>query len=129
MKKFTFLVLLSIIVLCSFNFAYAENINPITFYLYDGILTIDKISVSEESIMEISPYGSKTKLFKDYVLEFKKIEVDNGEYLITITDYSDDMVILYHSVMAIKDNKVLLSMDSYNTLLENFGVTSFLIHQ
>lgn len=119
MKKFTFLVLLYIIVLCSFNFAYAQNSSPITFYLNDDILTIDKISISKDSIMEISLYGSKTKLFEDSVSKFKQVEVDDGVYLVVITNYSDNLVMLYHGIMTIKDNEVLLSMDSYNIHSEN----------
>ncbi len=128
MKKFTFLLLLFIIVLCSFNFAYAaQDSGLITFYLDDGILSIDKASISKESIMEISYYDSKTKLFEDTISKFNQMEVDDGDYLVSITDYSDDLVILYHGIMTIKDNEILLTMDSYNAPLENLTLTEGVI--
>ncbi len=127
MKKFTFLLLLVIMVLCSFNLAYAQDISPVTFYLDDGILAIDKISVSKDSIMEISSYDSKTKLFEDAVSKFDQVEINDGDYLVSITDYSDDLVILYHGIMTIKDNEIFLSMDSYNAPIENLTLAEGVI--
>lgn len=70
MKKSIFLLLLFIIVLYSFNFAYAQNNDPITFNLSDDILTIDRMSVSKDMHMKDEPIPSEVG---DYVAKGEKI--------------------------------------------------------
>jgi len=55
--------------------------------------------------------------------EYKPIKIDNGKYLVGITDSSEDMIILYHGIMSLEDNDISLYMDSYKVTNENLSLT------
>ena len=128
MKKINYLILAFILLmtLCvsSFSFAESRNFtateeytetgleNSVDFSIKNGTLSINKAYISDNSILEISPYNQKSILYEGSLSEYKPIQIKNGEYLIAITTFSNDVTKYYHGIMLVSNNEFHLSMDS-----------------
>lgn len=128
MRKNTCLVLVFILImaLCVSNFSYAGSRDltaleeyvekgleiPVHFSIVNENLIINKTLIDENSILEISPYNKKTIFYEGPISEYQPIQIKNGDYLIAITTFSNDVIKYYHGIMLVHNNKINLSMDS-----------------